>query len=317
LQRRRSGRADGYALVALMIIVTVILISMTETLPGIYQEAQREREEAAIFRGEQYARAIYLFHRTVGRFPSSVKELLNTNGTRYLREAYTDPLSPNGRWHFLHATATGIIIDSQNQTTSPAGQAGAPSSPGAATQPNTNTSSSFGSPGQSNGNTSAFGSFSSQMNSSSSIFGSNNQTGEQSSTTGKKKGPPKPPADCLAQGSATTSSAAQTGESDAASPAQTGELLGAYIVGVAPCSTKESIRVLNKKDHYYQWEFLGINYLPYALPKVQSLQPSSSFQKSLPGQSQPMGSSPNSAFPGTQSNSPQPNQNQNPGGTNE
>jgi hypothetical protein len=83
-------------------------------------------------------------------------------------------------------------------------------------------------------------------------------------------------------------------------------------VGVAPCNLHASIRVLDKKDHYYQWEFLGMNYVPYALPQVQVVKPSSSFPNSQPGQPQPMGSPTNSGSPGTQNNSPQPNQTQNP-----
>jgi hypothetical protein len=316
-----------------MILVTVMLISITEAVPRIAREVQRQREQEAIYRGEQYARAIYLFHRTVGRYPNSIKELLNTNGTRYLRQVYTDPLSPSGRWHFIHASAAGIILDSQNQTVAPvAPPGGTPSAagPGAQTignassafgstaQPGTNTSafgsssqmnsspSGFGSTAPPGANTSAFGS-SPQTNSSSSGFGSTGETGEafstdqESTTGGKKKEPPAPPADCQS-----------TEDANSGSPAQTGELLGATIVGVAPCNNHPAIRVLNKKDHYYQWEFLGMTYLPYTLPKVQTVQPSSSFPNAQPGQPQPMGSPSNSGLAGPQGNAPQPTQNQNP-----
>jgi type II secretory pathway pseudopilin PulG len=311
-----TDKQNGYALVALMIIVTVMLISITEALPRIARAVQREREEEAIFRGEQYARAIYLFHRTLGRYPNSVKELLNTNATRFLRQAYTDPLSPNGRWHFLHASAAGVILDSQNQTVAPAAGPGAPSSAfGQGTQGIGNTTSGLGASGQPASNNSLFGppsgmnTPSSGMNTSSGFGFGTSQAGESSSTessaSGKKKGPPAPPADCKGSEGA-----------DSSSPAQSGQLLGATIVGVAPCNNHASIRVLNKKDHYYQWEFLGMNYVPYALPKTQTLQPSSSFPNSQPGQAQPFGSpaqplgSPmNSAPPATQGISPQPDQN--------
>jgi uncharacterized membrane protein YgcG len=314
----------GYALVALMIMVTVILISLTEALPDIDQNVRREREKEVIFRGEQYARAIYIFHRTLGRYPNSVKELLDTNGTRFLRQAYPDPLSPNGRWHFIHASASGIILDSQNQTVTPTSQPGGTSSPpGSQGQPNGNTSafgssqtnsssSAFGSSAQANSSSSAFGS-SGQTNSSSSGFGSgtgfssssgsgsSTQTGQASTANGtKKKAPTKVAADCNAS------------DDSGFSSAQTGQLLGATIVGVAPCNLKASIQVLDKKDHYYQWEFLGMNYVPYQLPQVQAVKPSSSFGNSQPGQAQPLGSSPNSASPGTQNNSPQSNQTQSP-----
>jgi type II secretory pathway pseudopilin PulG len=347
ISKPRPHRENGYALIAVMILVTVMLISITGALPRIYQDVQREREQEAIFRGEQYARAIYMFHRTVGRYPNSIKELLNTNGTRYLRQAYTDPLSPNGRWHFIHASAAGIILDSQNQTVAPGSQpGGASSAPGTGAQTTGNSSSAFGSSGQPATNTSGFGSSSptsnspsgfgstpqtsggsstgfgssspmsnspsgfgssSPTNNSPSGFGSTPQsgedfsTGQESTTSGKKKQPPAPPPDCQSSEGGNSSS-----------PAQTGELLGATIVGVAPCGNHASIQILNKKDHYYQWEFLGLNYVPYTLPKTQTVQPSSSFPNAQPGQPQPMGSPANSNPPATQSVSPQPAQNQNP-----
>jgi type II secretory pathway pseudopilin PulG len=301
--------SKGYALLAVMLTVTLILISLTEVLPGIYQEAQREREEDAIFRGEQYARAVYLFHRTVGRFPTSVNELLNTNGTRYIRQAYTDPLNPNGRWHFVHATAAGIIIDSQNQASYSVTLSGASPAAGSPAQPNGNAASPIGSSAQPGGNTSTFGSSSSASGTSSSFSatsqaGQESSSGEESGSTGKKKGPPKPPADCQGQEGEVSGSSTTAGEPTAEHVVQTGQLMGAFIVGVAVCGTQASIRVLDKKDHYYQWEFLGMNYVPYALPKVQAVQPSSSFPNSTPGQPQPMGTSPNAASPGTQGSSP-------------
>jgi type II secretory pathway pseudopilin PulG len=295
-----SREERGYALVALMIMVTVILVSLTQALPDIYQNVEREREQEAIFRGEQYARAIYLFHRTLGRYPSSIKELLSTNGMRFLRQAYRDPLSSNGRWHFIHASASGIILDSQNQTVSPASPpGGSPSGPALPGQIN-NGASTLGSSPQANGSGSTFGP-SAQANSPLSGFGATTPGAQQSTANGtKKKGPPKLAADCKAPES-----------SDSSSPAQTGQLFGATIVGVAPCNLHASIRILNKKNHYYQWEFLGMNYVPYTIPQVQTLQPSSSSPNSPMGQPQPLGAPTNSGSPGAQNNSSQPGQNQN------
>lgn len=105
----------GYALLVLMMMVTILLISLTVALPSIYVAGQREREEELIFRGTEYARAIGLFRRRFQRFPTSVEELLNTNGIRFLRRAYPDPMSRTGKWRFIHADATGAVIDSQTR----------------------------------------------------------------------------------------------------------------------------------------------------------------------------------------------------------
>lgn len=105
----------GYALLVVMATAALLLVSLTVALPSVYQEAQREREAELIFRGNQYARAIILFHRQFQRFPTSVKELLQTNGIRFLRQAYPDPMDPKGKWRFIHANAAGVLLDSKMQ----------------------------------------------------------------------------------------------------------------------------------------------------------------------------------------------------------
>ncbi len=303
-----AARGNGYALLVAMIFVTVMLISLTATLPRIYQEGQREREQEAIFRAEQYDRAIYLFHRTLGRYPNSVKELLSTTGVRYLRQAYPDPLSPNHRWRFIHATAGGIILDSIDQNTPPLGQnAGSPHGNGTGAGSSTFSASTTGaSPFSSglSGSTGAGSSFSSGFSGqagqgsgfSTATSGGASSSGE-TPAAGQK---PKVSADCQAPEGSVSSSEAQTGT-----------LLGAVIVGIAPCNDKKSIRVLNKQDEYDKWEFLGTNYTPYQLPQTQGAQPSSSSPNSTFGQPQ---SSPGASQPGMQNN-PSPNTpSQNPGG---
>src|SRR5689334_778091 len=76
--------ADGYALVVLMMMVTILLISLTAALPNIHTAGVREREEELIFRGNEYARAIMFFHRQFNRYPVSIEELTKrTNGYRF------------------------------------------------------------------------------------------------------------------------------------------------------------------------------------------------------------------------------------------
>jgi hypothetical protein len=96
-----------------MMLATLLLISLSVALPNVYTAGQREREEELIFRGNEYARAIVLFRRQFRRYPASVKELLQTNGIRFLRREYADPMSRNGKWRFIHADANGRILDSR------------------------------------------------------------------------------------------------------------------------------------------------------------------------------------------------------------
>ena len=92
-----------------------MLIALTAALPSVYQEGRREREAELIFRGTQYARAVALFHRQFSRYPATTKELLETNGIRFLRQEYRDPLDPKGKWRFIHVSASGVLLDSKNQ----------------------------------------------------------------------------------------------------------------------------------------------------------------------------------------------------------
>jgi len=103
----------GYALVILLMLATVLLISLTAALPSIYTQGQREKEEELIFRGNEYARAIAMFRRQFRRFPTEIKELRQTNGIRFLRREYKDPMTKSGKWRFIHADASGTPIDSR------------------------------------------------------------------------------------------------------------------------------------------------------------------------------------------------------------
>ena len=107
-----------------MIAATVLLIGLTAALPSIYQEGQRERETELIFRGMQYARATALFHQQFQRYPTSVSELTNlTNGMRFLRKEFADPMTPGGKWRFIGAECAGSSVGFKDAA-SPNGRAG-------------------------------------------------------------------------------------------------------------------------------------------------------------------------------------------------
>jgi len=114
--RERSSVQDrqplGFALIVMMIAVTILTIGLLMVLPSIAQEARREHEEELLFRGNQYARAIYLFQQRYNRYPNSVKELIHTDNLSFLRKAWPDPMTPGGKWRFIHVSGQGALIDS-------------------------------------------------------------------------------------------------------------------------------------------------------------------------------------------------------------
>ena len=228
---------QGYALLILMMIVTVLLISLTAALPSIYVQAQREREEELKFRLNEYAKAIHLFQQKFQRYPRSIDELVKkTNGVRFLRHEYKDPMTKSGKWRFIHATAQGTLIDSKTMNvTAQTGVGGlgpttlqGPGSQGAAPQGPAPLGSAPG------------------------------ETGQQGAPSEETGAPPPTPEQqekaCIQQAE------------------QSSGIGSGFIAGVASCSYKESIGSFpNGKTHYDEWECLGAQpcMVPQILPGVQ------------------------------------------------
>ena len=86
-------------MVAMLISIAIAAIWMSAALPSWRQQAIREKEAELIFRGEQYARAVYLYRmKNNGALPQSIDQLVDQ---RYLRKKYLDPITgkeflPNG-----------------------------------------------------------------------------------------------------------------------------------------------------------------------------------------------------------------------------
>ena len=89
-----NHRSDaGFSLAALIFFLTAASIFIGAAVPAYQMQAKREMEEELIFRGEEYTRAILKYQRRFGVYPSSVDQLVSTNGLRFLRRAYKDPIT--------------------------------------------------------------------------------------------------------------------------------------------------------------------------------------------------------------------------------
>jgi len=122
VNRSRERREDGYTLVALLALMTVLAIFAMAAAPSIRQQAQRERESEAIFRGEQVANAIRLYYANQqGRLgngdaalPTSMDQLLEglprgTKKVQVLRpSAARDPLSDSGEWRLIRPRSSEL-----------------------------------------------------------------------------------------------------------------------------------------------------------------------------------------------------------------
>jgi type II secretory pathway pseudopilin PulG len=106
----------------LLVGIAVMSILMSVAMPIWKQAVQREKEQELVFRGEQYARAIGLFQRKfAGAFPPSIDVMVEQ---RFLRKKYKDPMTADGEFQVLYATAAG-----QQPGLAPAGSTQRPGMP--------------------------------------------------------------------------------------------------------------------------------------------------------------------------------------------
>jgi len=226
---RNRLKQRGYMLITLMLALALIMIALVAVLPGLKRQIRRDREEELRHRGTAYMRAIQHYYRKLGRYPSRLEDLENTNNIRFLRKRYTDPMSRNSAtgkekdFKLLHqadiALNNGPVLPGQNGV---GGQGGFPAqgeveaqTDGASGQTSENGDSGADS---SSGNSNASGNSNSPGSSSSnSDAGSNSGLGFNGPTFG-----------------------------------------GGPILGVASTSKAKTIRVFFGKDHYNDWLFIYV-----------------------------------------------------------
>ena len=81
----KLDRSDaGFSLSALIFFLAAASIFIAAAVPAYQMQAKREMEEELIFRGEEYTRAIQKYQRKFGVYPTSIDQLVSTNGLRFL-----------------------------------------------------------------------------------------------------------------------------------------------------------------------------------------------------------------------------------------
>lgn len=260
-------------LLTLILFVALLAIAMMAMAPILSQQIKRDREDELIHRGVQYSRAIKHFVKKFSRYPTKLEDLENTNNIRFLRKRYKDPITGKD-FKLLHMGEVQASFGS--------GLAGATSAAGLA------ATSQFGGPSTS----SAFSNGSSFGASGGSVFSAaNSGSSFGSSSNAPEDSGPMPSEGSQVQGAGTDAGTAsqkvlsQPSQSDSLSNKVFG---GGPIVGVASLSKEKSIRVFNKKEHYYQWQFI---YDPtsdsgglLSTPNQPGLQSAGGLQQGMQGQ---------------------------------
>ena len=230
----------GYALLVVIFLVTLLLVSTMVVAPNIQTEGRREKEKEMIWRGKQYTRGVKLYYRKLGRFPTSLDDLIKPKigSLRFMRQAYKDPMNKeDGSWRLIYVGAAGQLIGSlkprQNLQLPQAGGIGTPANalngPGGPGQP--------GTPGQPG----AFGQ-----------PGTGGQAGQSGTALGGTGSGTSQPT--------TTGAGVSADQGDAGSQAiptgDTPTIVGGNIIGVGSKVNKSSIIIYDKAKNYRLFEFI-------------------------------------------------------------
>jgi type II secretory pathway pseudopilin PulG len=242
---------DGYIMLTLLLMVSLIAITLTAVLPAISYQIRRDQEQEMIHRGVQYTRAIRAYFKKFGRYPARLEDLDNTSNARYLRRRYKDPITGKD-FKLLHYGEQGVTL---------AGGIAGGTIPGA---------NAIGAQGGLNGSNGGFGGgpagsgfgnsgFGNTGVNNSGVFSQSQSPGSQSSGFGaNSNSTPGQPGANPATGSDPSQASTQakgTGEGDDSSSGQQ-PVAGGAIVGVASISKKTGFHEFNHKKKYNEWQFI-------------------------------------------------------------
>jgi type II secretory pathway pseudopilin PulG len=240
---------EGYVLLTAIFFLALLILSLSVAAPQVAKSIQRDRDLETYHRGLQYRRAVQLYYRKMHAYPPNVDALVNTNNIRFLRKKYIDPITGQSDWkpvlYGQNKVPTAMGFFGQPLAGNASSLVGVGPSGGNGPLGSMNpggTGSAFGS-GGSLGGGGTFGGGSIGGGSTPGSFG-----GDQSTGAGTSSGTP---------GSTTPGSTSGTtsGTSGTSSDTSGQTFGGAGIIGFSPASSKQSILVYKKKDHYNEWEF--------------------------------------------------------------
>jgi len=108
----RRNPESGFALLFIYAMAATVAIMLFMELPRVAFEAQRDKEQLLIDRGEQYSRAVNLYVRKFNKYPADFDALQNTQNLRFLRRKYIDPMTGKDDWRIIHVGPGGVFTDS-------------------------------------------------------------------------------------------------------------------------------------------------------------------------------------------------------------
>ena len=296
MKSQRKQAASGFALPALIFFLTAATILIAATVPVYQMQAKRAQEEELIFRGEEYMRAIQKFQRKYNTWPPTLDALVETNGLRFIRKPYTDPISGKP-FRVISINPDGTVTGST------------------LFNPNSNNRGPFGQQSQAQQNLTT-----NQMAQAQNFSQSFQQTQNQQNQQRNQQQQQTKAGSTSQSGGAQSTTGSRQNQPGIPTPQTAG---AAGIIGVAPDNAAESIKVYNGRQKYNEWEFIALvqqtqqmqqnqqnqqnqqqNQNPFSNPNQQNNQRPGT--PNMPGFSQPNMPQPGFNQPGF----PQPGQNQ-------
>ncbi len=115
--RTGSGRQAGFAYIALLAALTVLMLVLGMAAADIAQSAQREREADLLFIGRQYQRAIGSYYERSPhgshQYPQRLEDLLqdrrHAKPMHHLRRIFVDPMTGSREWGLLRNEQGRIV----------------------------------------------------------------------------------------------------------------------------------------------------------------------------------------------------------------
>lgn len=113
-----TGRwAGGFAYIALLATLAVLMLLLGAAAADIAQAARREREAELLFAGRQYLHAIASYYENSPggnhQYPTTLQQLLQDNRyakpVRHLRRIYLDPMTGRPEWGLLRDPQGRIV----------------------------------------------------------------------------------------------------------------------------------------------------------------------------------------------------------------
>jgi type II secretory pathway pseudopilin PulG len=258
----RTEPEEGFILLAVLFLVVLILIALAVAAPAMARSIQRDKELELVHRGEQYKRAIKLYYKKFGAYPSSIDQLVNTNNIRFLRRRYTDPITGKDDWRIIHLGQAKV--PPMGLFGQPLMIPGMPGQVGTATTMGGNPTAipAAGSSGtSSSSDSSTFGTATPDTPDTSNSPDSGDDSGSTSvesaannpSVTITGSGPAQQPSTTTQTGTTGTGSSAFGSSASGSTNPTFG---GGPIVGVGIPNPKPSLIEYKKQKKYNQWEFV-------------------------------------------------------------